>query len=247
MTLPQPLHCVVRAADGQDVHYDHYRFGHKKAVIIAHGFFNSKEAVLLKSLGRAHHDQYDVIIMDFRGHGKSGGLFYWTTKEPMDLEAVLRQAARDYDRLGVIGFSLGGAISLIVASRTELIHSLISVSAPTEFEKIDYRFWELNVETDIVYNLIGDGRIGKGVRPGPFWLKKEKPVQVVSKIVIPVFYIHGDADWLIKPWHAQVLFDKTNASKKMLLVKNGPHAEYLIKENKKETVAAMRAWWQKTL
>jgi pimeloyl-ACP methyl ester carboxylesterase len=247
MTHRQPQHCITRAEDGQEVHYDHYRFGHKKAVIIAHGFFNSKEAVLLKSLGEAHHDQYDVIIMDFRGHGKSKGLFYWTTKEPMDLEAVLRQAAQEYERLGVIGFSLGGAISLIVASRTSLMHSLISVSAPVEFEKIDYRFWELDIETDIVYNLIGDGRIGKGVRPGPFWLKKEKPAQVAPKIAIPVFYIHGEADWLIKPWHAEVLFDKTSALKKMLLVKNGPHAEYLLKENAEGTIQAIRSWWQETL
>ena len=247
MEHPQPLKCVVRAEDGQEVHYDHYRFGHKKAVIIAHGFFNSKDAVLLKSLGEAHHDQYDVIIMDFRGHGESKGLFYWTTKEPMDLEAVLRQAGRDYDRLGVIGFSLGGAISLIVAARTSLMHSLISISAPAEFERIDYRFWELDVETDIVYNLIGDGRVGKGVRPGPFWLKKEKPAQVVSRIAIPVFYIHGEADWLIKPWHAQELFDKTCAPKKLLLVKDGPHAEYLIRKSGQDAIRAIRNWWQETL
>ena len=127
------------------------------------------------------------------------------------------------------------------------MHSLISVSAPAEFEKINYRFWELDMETDVVYNLIGDGRIGKGVRPGPFWLKKEKPVQVVPQITIPVFYIHGEADWLIQPWHAQVLYDKTCASKRMLLVKDGPHAEYLIRKSKEDTLQAIRSWWQETL
>ena len=243
-----PLKCVVRAEDGQEVHYDHYRFGHHKAVIIAHGFFNSKDAVLLKYLGTLHHDRYDVIIMDFRGHGDSKGLFYWTTREPMDLDAVLRHAGCDYDRLGVIGFSLGGAISLIVASRSGLMHSIVSVSAPSEFEKIDYRFWELDLETDVVGNLIGDGRIGKGVRPGPFWLKKEKPVTVVPKISVPVFYIHGEADWVIKPWHARELFEKTRApQKQLLLVQDGPHAEYLIKKNEPDVVPAILEWWRQTL
>ncbi len=247
MKIKKPEKCITIARDGQEVHFDHYRFGHKKVIVIAHGFFNSKSSVLLKELGAAHCDQYDVVLLDFRGHGESKGLFFWTTKEPMDLEAVLQYVAPLYERVGLIGFSLGGAISLIVSARTDLVHSLISVSAPTEFERIDYRFWELDMETDIIYNLVGDGRFGKGVRPGPFWLKKEKPIHVVPRIKVPVFYMHGEADWLIKPWHAQELYDKTVSYKNLMMIKDGPHAEYLIMKNRGETVQAIKTWWQETL
>ena len=150
--------------DGQTIHYDLYPHGHQRLIIIAHGFFNSKDALLLKELGQALANQYDVLIMDFRGHGKSGGLFYWTSKEYLDLKAVLGYARTRYQKIGVIGFSLGAATSIITASQTDGIDTVISISAPSEFEKIECRFWELNVENDIFYNLIGEGRAGKGVR-----------------------------------------------------------------------------------
>ena len=124
--------------------------------------------------------------------------------------------------------------------------SLISVSAPADFEKIEYHFWKLDFENDIVYNL-GDGKIGKGIRPGPWWLKKEKPIDCVGKIKIPVFYIHGQADWLIKPWHSEDLYKKTNSKKRLAIIKNGPHAEYLIRKNKKETIQLIKEWFKETL
>lgn len=96
----------LRTTDGQIIHYDLYCHGHQQLIIVAHGFFNNKDAVHLKELEQALADQFDVLIMDFRGHGKSGGLFYWTSKEYLDLQAVLEHAKSSYKKIGVIGFSL---------------------------------------------------------------------------------------------------------------------------------------------
>jgi len=235
--------------DKKEIFYDHYETSAKNVVVIAHGFFNSKDSVLLQDLGKALVGDYDVILMDFRGHGKSKGLFYWTTKEYIDLIAVLEEVKDEYDRIGVIGFSLGAATSIITASKTDLIDSLISVSAATEFEKIQFFFWDLDVENDILYNLTGDGSIGKGVRPGPFWLKKEKPINCVANVKCPILFIHGESDWLIKPSHSQILYEKTKSKKGIALIKDGPHAEYLLREskNKEETITLIRNWFKETL
>lgn len=187
--------------------------------------------------------------MDFRGHGQSKGLFYWTTKEHLDLEAILKYADEQYVKIGIIGFSLGAATSLIIAARTDLIDSLISVSAPTEFGKIEFHFWDLDIENDIFFNLTGAGSAGKGVRPGPFWKEKEKPINIIEKVKTPTLFIHGNDDWLIKPWHSQTLYDKAKCKKKLSLIEKGPHAEYLMRENKnkKETVQLVREWFKETL
>lgn len=237
----------VETKDKVKIHVDHYSYGHEKVVIIAHGFFNSKQAVLMKDLGLSLRDDYDVIIMDFRGHGKSQGLFYWTSKEYLDLLAVLDYAHQHYAKIGVIGFSLGAATSLIATPKTHLIDSLISVSGPSDFDKIEYHFWQLDPENDIGYNLFGEGKIGKGVRPGPWWTKKEKPIDAVKNIKIPVCFIHGKADWLIKPWHAEALYKATTSKKQLSLIDKGPHAEYLIRKNKKETVEIIRKWFEETM
>jgi pimeloyl-ACP methyl ester carboxylesterase len=234
-------------SDHHKIHYDQFKSDHKKVLIIAHGFFNSKQAVILKRLGESLNDEYDVILFDFRGHGQSKGLFYWTTREYLDLLSVVEFAGKGYQSIGLIGFSLGAATSIIAASKTSLINSIIAISAPVEFGKIDYRFWQLNFKNDLFYNLFGEGKQGKGVRPGPFWYKKEKPREIVKKTEIPIFYIHGDADWVIRYRHSEELYKNTTAFKRLSIIKNGPHAEYLFLEHKDEMLRLIREWFHETL
>jgi len=238
---------IVKSADKQKIFYDHYQGGNKAVIVIAHGFFNSRRSVLIRQLIQCLLDDFDVIAFDFRGHGESEGLFFWTTKEYLDLEAVLTFANERYKQVGLIGFSLGAATSIItLAKNNGLAGSFVSISAPTQFEKIDFQFWNLDVENDVFYNL-GEGRKGKGVRPGPFWLPKDKPVAVVDRIKVPVLYIHGDEDWVVKPWHSQALYEKTTARKHILLIEKGPHAEYLMRAHEKELVTEIKKWFTETL
>lgn len=238
---------TVITNDKEKIAWQLYASNHAKLIIIAHGFYNSKEALLLKELAQELSSTYDVAVIDFRGHGKSSGLFHWTSKEYIDLLAVIDEVKDSYDAIGVIGFSLGAATSLITASKTDLIKSVIAVSPPSEFEKIEYRLWELDMNLDIKYSLFGEGRIGKGVRPGPWWLAKEKPIDIIATIKQPVYYIHGTKDWIIKPWHSQTLFDKTNSVKKIDIIQDGPHAEYLMLTHKKILCNGIKEWFLKTL
>ena len=188
-----------------------------------------------------------LLLWIFGGHGKSSGFFNWASKEPIDLEAVLREVRSDYKKICAIGFSFGAGISMIVATTTDLIDSLIYVSGPAEFKKIDFKVWELDFENDIIFNL-GEGGKGKGARPGPFWLPKKQPIKIVSDLNIPVFYIHGDKDWTIKHWHAEKLYEKTTGKKDLKIIKGGPHAEYLMREPfKEEFISDIKGWLKATL
>jgi hypothetical protein len=238
--------CLV-TSDNHRIHYDQLKADHKKVIIIAHGFFNSKQAVLLKQLGESLNDQYDVILFDFRGHGQSKGFFYWTSKEYLDLLSVIEFAGKSYEGIGLIGLSLGAATSIIAASKTTLVNSIVAISAPTELGKIDFRFWKIDVKNDLFYNLFGLGRQGKGVRPGPFWFRKERPLEIVKKTQVPIFYIHGDSDWVIRYWHSEELYKNTMALKRLSIIKNGPHAEYLFLEHKDEMLRLIREWFHETL
>lgn len=236
------------AEDGHKVFYDIYKAGHEKVIILAHGFFSSKQSVILKKLAASLNSRYDVIVFDFRGHGQSKGLFYWTSKEHLDLLAVMAFAGQYYKKIGLIGFSLGAAVSIIVSARTLLINSIIAISAPVEFGKIDYRFWDLDVKNDIIYSFFDDGRYGKGVRPGPFWYKKEKPIDIVKNIRTPIFYIHGEADKVISHLHSKNLYLQTaDVNKRLSTIKDGPHAEYLFREHQDEMLLSIHDWFQETL
>ncbi|MBU4488269.1 MAG: alpha/beta fold hydrolase [Candidatus Omnitrophica bacterium] len=236
----------LKTQDNHKIAYAHYDEGHKKAVIIAPGFFNSKDAILLKKLKDHLIDTYDVVMFDFRGHGESSGLFTWTAKESLDLERVIDYAKTRYSKIGLIGFSFGAAISIQVVAKDKSIASFISISAPQDPAKVDYHFLDLDIENDIIYNL-REGRIGKGVRPGPFWHAKKKPIDLVDKIMCPILYIHGDNDWVIRHAHSQKLYEKTKSKKKIAIIKDGPHAEYLLRKNTGETIPLIQEWFKETL
>ena len=234
--------------DRHRIAYTYYNTGHKNVVIIAHGFYNSKDAPVLQKLAKSLLNDYDVFMFDFRGHGKSSGLYTWTSNEGEDLETCLAFLKNKYEKKGLIAFSLGGSVSINVLSKHQLVDSLICVSVPSEFGKIDYRFWQLDWKGDLIYTLFSkEGRTGKGFRPGPFWLKKEKPIDNVGSIKIPILYIHGDKDWVVKPVHSKVLFEKTNSRKKIVFIKNGAHAEYLIRDNPEGLTELIKDWFLETL
>ena len=139
------------ASDHHEIFFDQYKAGHKKVIIIAHGFFNSKQAVVLKRLAESLNNEYDCLLFDFRGHGQSKGSFTWTAKEYLDLLSIVGFASHSYESIGLIGFSLGAATSIIASSKTSLIKSIVAISAPVELGKIDYRFWKLNVIKDMLH------------------------------------------------------------------------------------------------
>jgi pimeloyl-ACP methyl ester carboxylesterase len=241
---------TLTTIDKHTISCRHFKNRHPNVVIIAHGFYNSKDAELLEGLAKKLTGDYDVFMFDFRGHGKSSGLFTWTSKENNDLAAVLDYLQAQYEKIGIVAFSLGASISinLLSGTRFKKVSSLILVSCASEFEKIDYKFWQLDLKGDLIYTLFSTaGRKGRGVRPGAFWLKKEKPIENVRRIGIPILYIHGEKDWVIKPWHSRALYEKTQSKKKLVIIKNGPHAEYLLRDYPEDFLREIRKWLRSTM
>ena len=235
--------------DSRNIAYKHYRDNNSKVIVVAHGFYNSKDSELLGELGDNLSGRYDVLMFDFRGHGKSSGVFTWSSREDKDLAAVLDFLKDKYEKTAVVGFSLGAMTCVNVLSKGKYkVDSYVSVSAPSDFDKIDYKWWQLDWENDIFYSLLTKkGRRGKGVRPGAWWLNKPKPIDNIGKLSMPVLYIHGDSDWVVGKWHSEKLYEKTRTQKDIVIVKNGPHAEYLLRKHKNEVYGKISEWLKTTL
>ena len=143
---------------------------------------------------------------------------------------------------------MGAAISLITATQTKKIDSLIAVSSPSSFWRIDYQFWRMGIKENIIYNFLGEGRIGKSIRPGWLFYRKTKPSEVIDKITIPMMFIHGQKDWLIRPWHSKKLFDQSKTKiKRLELIPQGTHAEYIFRNDKEGTIKLFKEWFRETL
>ncbi len=238
----------VMTEDNKRIAFFHLKNGFSKVVVIAHGFYNNKDALLFKMMGDAFSKEYDVIAFDFRGHGKSSDVFTWTALEQKDLRAITAYALENhYQKIGVIGFSLGAAITLIEASEHQNIDSVIAVSSPSDLGSINYHFWEKDMWEDLKLNLGIKGR-GKGVRPGSPSLQKVRPGDIVEKISpTPVLFIHGENDWLVKLRHSQFLFARAKGPKALKVMKDGGHAERMFDVFPDEFMKICLDWFKETL
>ena len=216
----------------------------KSVIIVAPGFFQSKETKTFKKLEKDLMKKIDVISMDFRGHGQSSGWYTFTSNEKEDMKAVIDFAKQRYQKIGVLGFSYGGSIAIIEEASFHNIDSIICVGSPMSSEDIEFRWWKIE---SIRLGLKGC-EWGSGVRPGNPFLSKEKPIERISCIhKTPIFFIHGDLDPTVDVRHSQLLFKKAKEPKKVAIMKGGSHAEEMYRQFPKKFIAIVWQWFLKTL
>jgi pimeloyl-ACP methyl ester carboxylesterase len=193
-------------------------------------------------------DEFDVIIFDFRGHGKSGGRYTWSAKEGLDLDAVVGYAgSRGYKHIGVLAFSLGAAAAINDAAERSDIESMVLISCPSSFQSIDFHFWEPGMWADLKDNIDSKWE-GKGARTGSILTEKAHPLDTIGKIKdTSIMFISGDRDWVIKPRHSVKLYDAAKGYKRMEVIKGGFHAERLIQFQYEIMRGLIIGWFSKTL
>lgn len=235
----------VSTSDGVQVSFDLYQEpGRDAVVIICPGFFQSKETPTFRRLAAALSASCDVVCMDFRGHGRSHGLFSFSAREPADVHAVLDWVSARYTRIGLMGFSLGAATAINVASHRPGIRTLVTVSAPSAFEKIEFKFWTPEAIRTGIHGL----EPGAGFLPGNLWAKKERPIDNVKRIApVPILLIHGTNDQTVLPRHSERLYQAAGEPKRLILIEGGGHAEELFRQTPEPFMRAVQEWLMTTL
>ena len=114
ITLP-----VTRArlelADGDFLDLDWVRAGHARLAIIAHGLEGGSSQQYVRGMAETLHAAgWDVLAWNFRGcSGEPNRLVRaYHSGDSADLASVIAHAAEDYSRIALVGFSLGGNVTL---------------------------------------------------------------------------------------------------------------------------------------
>jgi pimeloyl-ACP methyl ester carboxylesterase len=224
---------IVASFDKTKIAFNHFKKeGRNIVIIICHGFSMAKDERTFIRLSRDLFKRFDVIAMDQRGHGNSGGSFSFTSKEHKDIKAIIKYAQRYYQHIHLIGFSLGAASAIIEVAENKNVAGLIAVSAPMSFERIENHF--LNKDAFIA----GIQKLGPHtlkLRIGNMFAKKIRPIDVIDKISpIPILIIHGEKDPIVFRHHAQALYKKARQPKELVIIKDGLHAEELFRRAPKD-------------
>lgn len=236
----------LSTTDGVQVSVDLYhQAAHRTAIIVCPGFFQSKDTPTFQRLCQALAEAHDVVSLDFRGHGRSSGLYTFSAQEGADLEAVLAWTAARYPRIGVLGFSLGAAIAINTISRqADRVSSLIAVSGPSTFEEIEFKFWT----PEAMRTGLQGFEFGAGCRPGNLFLKKERPIETIRCLDgLPKLFIHGTRDVIVGVDHSRRLYATAPEPKRLAIIEGGSHAEALFRDEPERFTRLLMAWFNETL
>lgn len=161
----------------------------------------------MDSAAKMHALGYSLLMVDYRGYGKSTGGEPSEAKVYEDAEAAWNYLLKQHgatQRTFIYGHSLGGAIAIDLAVRHPEAAGLIAESTFTSIAdvgKLEYPW----LPVDLLLNQRFDS------------------MSKVGKLKIPVLFIHGTWDKKI-PWlMSQRLFDRAPQPKYLKLVEGGEH------------------------
>ncbi|MDD3236918.1 MAG: alpha/beta hydrolase [Candidatus Gastranaerophilales bacterium] len=235
------IETFLKTEDGIKIAINHYKTNHNEVLIIAPGWFMSKDSKAFADMSKDFSKYFDIITMDFRGHCKSGGTFTFTSKEPLDLETVVQYAKPKYKKVYIAGFSLGAATTAIYTAHNKDVDKLILVSAPVSFDKIENEMWRKEAYIPTLQKF--EFKRWCTIRPGKIWLNKTAPLKIIDRISpIPILIIAGENDPTIHLWHSEILYDKANNPKDIWIIKNGNHAEDLYLKDPKLFIKNCTQW-----
>ncbi len=231
----------IKTDDNVEIAFNLYDNSHKSVIILAPGWFMTKDSKSFKEMSEVFSSKIDVITMDFRGHGRSKGFYTFTSKEIKDISAVIEYAKGKYENIYLAGFSLGAAIVLTAGVKYKKdIKKIIAVSAPSCFEKIENKVWKKEAWLPTLKKCELNRWLS--VRPSLISGKKVKPIEIVDSIECPTLFLAGEKDPTVCSWHTEALFKKAVCEKKYELFENCCHAEDLFIQNREKFVNICCEW-----
>jgi fermentation-respiration switch protein FrsA (DUF1100 family) len=196
-----------------------------RAIILCHGYSGdcSPDLVYAPLL---HTAGYHLLFFDFRGHGASDGTCTSLVSfERADLLAALAHLwSRGITRVGLLGFSMGGAIALASASLSPLVVGVISDCAFAELWHIPRQVARRRGLPEPFAAAVGWCVVLFASMRLRANLSSADPVRWIDKIAPrPVLIMHGIADADAPVAEAYQLFRVAREPKELWLVPGATH------------------------
>jgi pimeloyl-ACP methyl ester carboxylesterase len=230
MAKPVVTATTLVTEDGVPIDAAHLPGSGDLAFVLAHGFtLNWQRPNVWRIANRLNGNGAGVVIFDFRGHGRSGGLSTLGDREIKDLDVAIAYARQfGYQRIAAIGFSMGASVVLRYAGLIGGLDAVVSVSGPgrwyyrgTERMRRVHFAVEHRIGRMVTKRLLKTRVSPKGWKPVPV-----PPAEAAAKISpIPLLIVHGDKDPYFPPEHPRQLYMAAREPKELWLLPGMGHAE----------------------
>jgi dipeptidyl aminopeptidase/acylaminoacyl peptidase len=195
-------------------------------VIVCHGY-GADKADALPFAQFLNEAGFGVLVMDFRGHGESGGKTgSLGEREGPDLVRAVDRLVEDGQvkdgRLGIYGYSMGGAMAILAAAKDKRIRAVVTDCAYADTEEILVRWFQEAISVPrfpVIWTAIRWAEFRLGCDYSSL-----SPEEKVSEIAPrPLFIIHGERDSLIPVEHARRLYEGAAEPKELWVVPEAGH------------------------
>jgi dipeptidyl aminopeptidase/acylaminoacyl peptidase len=215
------------------VHYPHEK-GPFPWLIMSHGLLSDKESSKYIRLAEEIAKEGIVAVrFDFRGCGRSEGTIENTTISGRlkDLQEVITFVMEREDfngRIGLMGSSLGGYISLLQAPREPLVTAASVWATPSHLNDIEQEKTQGNLP-----------RLGNGFYQDLKQFNLLEEIRQVKNVLV----LHGDQDEMVPVEHAFRIHERLQPPKEIHILPGGDHR--LTKPEDRKKATEMTVFWVK--
>ncbi len=227
----------IKAYDGTKLYgrYYHTRNG-APLQILFHGYKGSPVRDFCGGLLLALKSGFNVIMIDQRAHGKSGGsTITFGIKERYDALAWVEYANKRFGNVPVFltGISMGGA-TVLMASELDLPDNVVGIIADCAYsspgEIIRGFCKNMGMPPRVVYPFAYLGAL----LFGGCVLNKTSAYKAVQNTNIPILIFHGEDDSFVPCWMAKKVYDSCTSEHKFIhTFKGADHGMSYMSDNEK--------------
>lgn len=195
--------------------------GRRPGVIVLHGWqpAGTNGALLVEARARRYAEEgYVALALSMRGWPPSSGGDDCGLRQPDDVARTVSwlaaQPGVDGDRIGIVGFSQGGQVALLAATRGTPVRAVVAYYPVTDVA----RWKETTSNTDI------PGYITAVCEPGG--VAPRSPRLQAGSITAPVLLVHGELDTRVPTEQSRLMkaaLDGSGRRAELLLVPGAVH------------------------
>lgn len=199
--------------------------GSKRVVILLHGFAGSLDPDI-RYTPHLHAAGFNVLMFDFRAHGRSSGrVTSMGALEARDVRAAVRFANnKGCDRVGLLGFSMGGRAALLAAPSIPSLKAIVSDGAPPRqitavTQNLSLRGYSKPLNWLIAHMML----IGASILTGSNLFQTNPLSKNEVFPSIPVLFFHGEKDRYATRQELNRMVENAGAHAQLWLVPEARH------------------------
>ena len=227
----------TKSFDGLNLYGKYYEYKKNAPIeILFHGYRGNAERDLSIGIERCFKLNHNVLLVDQRCSGKSGGnVISFGINERKDCLSWINYLINHFgDDVKIIigGISMGGA-TVLMASSMNLPKNVIGVLADCPYSSqkdiIQKYIKDMHLPVAIFYPFV---KLGAKIF-GKFSLEETTPIKSIKKTNLPIILYHGDKDSFVPHYMSEDLYNNCNSKKKIVIINEAEHGIAYIVNPKK--------------